>query len=344
MLFPSHLCLRTVFKILSFVKSNPRKFVQSAKSVVKIEVVKSRLEHSKLIELFHASRPKFLVASVSPVLVGSCLGYATVGSFSWPLFILALLAIMAIHSSANMANDYFDHLSGNDWANKNPTPFSGGSRYIQKGILSPKAMLLAALVALSVGSALGVVIILLTESLFILILGLLGMLGGFFYTAPPLKLGYRYIGEIFIALLFGILPVYGAYYLQTGMIDTVPILPAFIVGILIFLVILINEFPDLKADAAVNKKTLVVHFGVPASAWIYRTALVAGFLIAAAAMMVYSSMFFAGLFYLITLPIAVFAIKSANKNDLARPGHFHAVGSLALTFGFIFTALRNPLI
>ena len=315
--------------------------------------MKSRFEYSKLITLFHASRPQFLVASAAPILVGSCLGYATVGSFNWPLFILALLGIMAIHSGANMANDYFDHLSGNDWANKNPTPFSGGSRYIQKGILSPKTILLAALVALAVGSALGVVIILLTESLFILVLGLLGMLGGFFYTAPPIKLGYRYIGEFVIALLFGLLPVYGSYYLQTGMIDTVPLLPAFIVGILIFLVIFVNEFPDLKADAAVNKKTLVVHFGVPASAWIYRTALVASFLIAAAAMIVYPSMFFAGLFYLITLPIAVFAIKSANKNDLAKPGQyrasqitvlFHAAGSLALTLGFIITALRSPAI
>ncbi|MHC4692900.1 MAG: 1,4-dihydroxy-2-naphthoate octaprenyltransferase [Planctomycetota bacterium] len=313
--------------------------------------MKPKIEKSNLMQLFHASRPKFLVASVAPVLVGSCLGYAMVGSFNWPLFILAMLAIMAIHSSANLSNDYFDHLSGNDWANDNPTPFSGGSRYIQRGILSPKAMLLAALVTLTFGSALGVVIILMTQSIFILILGLLGMFGGFFYTAPPLKLGYRYIGEVIIALLFGLLPVYGSYYLQTALFDTVPLLPGCVVGILIFLVIFINEFPDLKADASVDKRTLVVHFGVPASAWIYRSALIASFLIAAAAMMIYSSMFFAGLLYLITLPLAVLALKSANKKDLATPGQyrasritvlFHAVGSLALTLGFIITALRNP--
>ncbi len=325
--------------------------MREPKSVVKIKSMKSRFEHSKLITLFHASRPKFLVASAAPILVGSCLGYATAGSFNWPLFILALLAIMAIHSGANMANDFFDHLSGNDLANKNPTPFSGGSRYIQQGILSPKTILLTALVALAVGSALGVVIILLTRSLFILILGLIGLLGGFFYTAPPVQLGYRYIGEFVIALLFGLFPVYGSYFLQTEMIDTVPLLPAFIVGILIFLVILVNEFPDLKADAAVDKKTLVVHFGVPVSIWIYRIALVVSFLIAAAAMMIYRSMFFAGLFYLITLPIAVLAIKSANKKDLAKPGQYrasqmtvllHAVGALALTIGFIVSALRIP--
>jgi 1,4-dihydroxy-2-naphthoate octaprenyltransferase len=308
--------------------------------------VKFRFGYSELITLLLASRPKFLVASAAPILVGSCLGYATAGSFNVVLFILALLAIMALQAGANMTNDYFDHASGNDWANKNPTPFSGGSRYIQKDILSPKTTLLAALVALAAGSAIGVVIVLLTQSLFILILGMVGLLGGFFYTAPPVKLGYRCVGEFVIALLFGLLPVYGSYYLQTEKIDINPILPACIVGILIFLVILVNEFPDVAADAMVNKRTLVVRFGVPASVWVYRIVLIASFVIAAA-MLIYRSMFFAGLFYLITLPIAVAAIKSVNKEDLVKPGLYrasqitvllHAIGSLALTIGFIISA------
>jgi len=329
--------------------------------------MKSRFQYSKLIVLFFASRPKFLVASAAPVLVGSTLGYATTGSFNPALFILALLAIMALHAGANMANDYFDHISGNDRLNKNPTPFSGGSRYIQEGILSPKATLLAALVSLALGSAIGVVIVLLTQSVFILILGLIGLLGGFFYTAPPIRLGYRSVGEFVIFLLFGLLPVYASYYLQTETIDTTPILPGCLIGILIFLVILVNEFPDLSADAAVNKKTLVVSFGVPASVWIYRIALVASFLIAVAAMSIYvplrlspaatlpsqdeaagRPMFFAGLFYLFTLPIAVVAIGFVNKKDLVKPGQYrasqitvllHAIGALALAAGFLIFPL-----
>ena len=311
--------------------------------------MKSLSENSKLVILFQACRPKFLVASAAPILVGSFLAYATTGSFNLGLFVLALPAMMALQAGANMANDYFDHISGNDWANKNPTPFSGGSRYIQQGILSPKAVLLAALTTLAAGSAIGILIVLLTKSVFILTLGIIGLLGGFFYTAPPIKLGYRYVGEFIIALLFGLFPVYASYYLQTETIDTVPLLPAAIVAILIFLVILINEFPDVSADAAVNKKTLIVHFGVPASVWIYRMALIGSFIIAAA-MLISRSMFFAGLFYLFTLPIAALAIKSANKKDLVKPGQYrasqitvllHAVGSLALTIGFIITGLRN---
>ncbi len=313
--------------------------------------MKSRLQHSNLVILFLASRPKFLVASAAPVLVGSALGFAVAGTFSSLLFILALLAIMSLHSGANMANDYFDHTSRNDWVNRNPTPFSGGSRYIQKAILSPKAVLFAALTALTFGSVVGVVIVLLTRSLFILILGLLGLLGGFFYTAPPVRLGYRSVGEPVIALLFGLLPVYGSYYLQTQTLDIIPLLPAVIVGILIFLVILINEFPDVAADAAVNKRTLVVRFGIPVSVWIYRIALVASFIIAAAAMTIYHTFVLAGLCYLFTLPIAVAAIRSANKEDLAELGRYrasqitvllHSAGALALTAGFIIFGLRSP--
>jgi len=305
-----------------------------------------------LIILFLASRPKFLVASAAPVLVGSAAGYAATGTFQLHLFVLALLAILALHAGANITNDYFDHISGNDWVNKNPTPFSGGRRFIQEGILSARATLLAALLCLAAGSVIGVVIVLLTQSIFILGVGLIGLLGGFFYTARPIQLGYRCIGELVIAMLFGVLPVYGSYYLQTQVIDTVPLLPALIVSILIFLVILVNEFPDVSADAAVNKRTLVVCFGVPACVWIYRTTLVASFIIAVA-MLFYRLMYFAGLFYLFTLPIAVFAMKFVNKKDLVKPGQYrasqitvllHTIGSLALTAGFVAFHLLNSVV
>jgi 1,4-dihydroxy-2-naphthoate octaprenyltransferase len=304
--------------------------------------------HSKPLTLFLATRPAFLIASAAPILVGTSLAYTATSNFNPLLFALALLAIMTIHAGANVTNDYFDHTSKNDWLNKNPTPFSGGRRYIQQGILSPRATLITAVALLVAGSAIGFVIVLLTRSIFILILGLLGLLGGFFYTAPPIRLGYRSTGEPVIALLFGLLPVYGSYYIQTQTIDTVPLLPACIVAILIFLVILVNEFPDVAADAAVGKKTLVVHFGIAASVWIYRTALFASFLLAAAAILADRTFIFAGSFYLFTLPLAVVAARLVNKEQLAKPGQFrtsqitilmHTAGTLALTAGFIVSAL-----
>ena len=314
--------------------------------------MKAGFEMSKMLNVFLASRPKFLTASAAPVLVGSALGFAAAGTFNVTLFILALLAMMVLNAGANMANDYFDHTSKNDWLNKNTTPFSGGSRYIQQGVLSPKTILLAALFLLTIGSMLGVIIVLVAQSLFILGIGIVGLLGGYFYTAAPVRLGYRGIGEFVIMLLFGILAVYGAYHLQTGTLDAAVLFPGAIVGVLIFLVILVNEFPDLEADAAVNKKTLVVLFGVPTAVWIYRIALAGSFVIAIAAMVFYRPMFLGGLFYLFVLPLAVVAMRFVNKEDLVKPGRtqhrasqitvlLHAVGSLALTAGLLISAMCN---
>ncbi len=294
-----------------------------------------------------ASRPQFLAASAAPVLVGSALGYTVAGTFNVGLFVLALLAIMAIHAGANVTNDYFDHLSRNDWVNANPTPFSGGRRFIQKGILSPRATLLAGLGYLALGCGIGLVIVALTQSVFVLAIGVVGALGGYFYTAGPLRLGYRGVGEVIIGVLFGVLPVYGSYYLQTRTVDALPLLPALIVAILIFLVILINEFPDLVADRHVQKKTLVVWLGLSPAAWIYRVALGASYVIAAL-MLAQQVTFYAGMFYLLSLPLGIVAMKSANEKDLSTPGLFranqntillHTVGSLALAAGLLVPGL-----
>ncbi len=297
--------------------------------------------------LLLAARPQYLGASVAPVLVGSALGYAVTGSLSVGLFVLATLAIMALHAGANVVNDYFDHVSQNDWVNQNPTPFSGGSRFIQNGLLSPKATLLVGLAYLAIGSGIGLLIVFLTQSAFILGIGLAGVLGAFFYTAGPIQLGYRGVGEIVIGLLFGILPVFGSYYLQSRSVDILPLLPALIVAILIFLVILINEFPDLAADRQVHKRTMIVAFGVPFSIGVYRATLACSYVIATL-MLARWATFFGGTFYLLTLPLAIFAMRSANQQDLAKPGLYranqltillHNVGSLALAAGLLLPAL-----
>ncbi|MGA2070509.1 MAG: prenyltransferase [Sedimentisphaerales bacterium] len=311
------------------------------------------LHRKNLVTLFLASRPQFLTASASPVLVGSVLGFAIAGTFNWPIFLLALFATMALHSGANITNDYFDSLSGNDWLNKNVTPFSGGRQFIQQNILSPWTTLAAALFCFALGATLGLIILYLTRSRFILILGLVGLLGGFFYTAPPLKLSYRSVGEIAIAFLFGILPVYGSYYLQTGLISFTPLPAACVVGILIFLIIFTNEFPDLPADAAVNKKTLVVRFGVPVSVLIYRIAVISVFVIMVAGVFVSRVMVWPLLLYLLFgLPTSVAAMSFVNIHDVSTPGPtqhracaitiiLHLIGSLALVFGGIIQVLLH---
>lgn len=299
---------------------------------------------------YTATRPKFLTASIGPILAGSALAYAVTGEFYWGLFVLALLGTMFLHSGANVTNDYYDHKSGNDTTNKNLTPYSGGRRYIQNGILSAKATITEAIALLAAGAVIGIVILIITKSIFVLILGIIGLAGGFFYTAPPVKLGYRTFGEPVIAFLFGILPVSGAYYIQTGRLDWIVLMPAVIVGLLIFLIILINDFPDAEADSAVNKKTFVVRFGVARCIRIYKTVLVIIYIAALAGVLMSKTGRIAGLCCMLTWPLGIAAIKSLNKKELKRKRKInftanqltillHLAGCLALSGGFVLTGI-----
>jgi len=260
----------------------------------------------------------FCVASAMPVIIGTAIAYKHSGDVNFVLAVLALLTAVSIHLGANVANDYFDHISGNDEHNDNKTPFSGGSRMIQNNLLSPKEILIGSFTFLAIGACLGIIILIMTKSIFVLALGIIGILGGFFYTAPPLKLGYRTAGEITIGLLFGILPVYGAYYIQTGTLDFVPFLPAMIVAILVFLIILANEFPDFNADKAVNKKTLVVTLGIKKATVIYKASL---FLLMILVLFLRENSVMGYAFFLITGFICISCFKTCDPEKLSQKGY-----------------------
>ncbi len=294
------------------------------------------------------ARAPFVTASIVPVLVGTSAGFAATGSFNALLFALALAAMICLHIGANLANEYFDHLSGNDRLNKNRNPFSGGSGLMLQGLTSPRAVLIAAWLAFALATTIGIIMLLITKSLFILALGLVGIFGGYFYTANPFRLGYRGAGEIIIAFLFGFLPVHGACFLQTGTIDLVPLAPAAIVSLLIFLIILINEFPDLEADAAVNKRTFVVLCGPGPAAQVYRMALILSYVVAVLAAIVQPHMRLAGLLYLLTIPFAIAILKFLKTDTLAGPDRYrankftvllHATGGLLLSLGLAISKI-----
>ncbi len=210
---------------------------------------------------------------------------------------------------------------------------------IQNNLLSPKEILTGSLIFLTIGAVLGIAILIMTKSLLVLALGIIGILGGFFYTAPPLKLGYRTAGEITIGFLFGILPVYGAYYIQTSVFDFVPLLPALIVSILIFLVIFANEFPDFAADSAVNKKTLVVTLGVKNAAILYKSILAALCALSIIYAIAYLNIFASVILLIFIIFISVLSFKNADAEKLSQKGYtalskstilLHAIGCIAL--------------
>lgn len=216
---------------------------------------------SRLRVWVKATRAPFLTATVIPVVLGAAVAWSETARFNPVNFLFVLIGISFLHTATNLANDYFDHKSGNDWLNKTPTPFSGGSRVIQENLVSPKAVLMLALVCFFIGSLIGLWINYKLKTNVVLLMGIIGVFLGFFYTASPLKIGYTGLGELVVGFCFGPLVVSGSYYVQANNFSQTAFWASIPIGILVGLILYINEFPDYEADKAVNKKTLVVILG-----------------------------------------------------------------------------------
>jgi 1,4-dihydroxy-2-naphthoate octaprenyltransferase len=293
-------------------------------------------------------RADFFPVSVMPVLVGTSAAYADAGTFRPGIFGLSVLGMLLLHAGANVTNDYFDHLSGSDRIKDKENPYAGGSQLIQRGLLSPAAVLSAGLVFLAAGVAAGLALAWLVRSLFVAVLTAVGLFGAYFYTAPPLRIGYTPWGSLVCGLCFGPLPVAGAFYLQTGKIDAAPIVPGLITGILLFLVLLVNGFPDEASDRATGKRTLVVALGARRAERVLRLSLAASFVLAAVGFLVWRGMLLAGGCYLSMLPFAWVVsrrlhVEIFERRAGRRAGRsmilLHLAGAAMLTAGLFLSGL-----
>ena len=198
-----------------------------------------------------ATRPAFLTIA----LAGCLLGFATAldSAFSWPLALLTVLLAVAAQAGVNVFNDYYDHLNGTDAVNVDRLfPFTGGSRFIQNGGMAPRQMLGWAL-ALFAGVIAGGLWLIETRGAGLFGIGLTGLLIGWAYSAPPLKLNSRGLGEICVTAGF-LLIVAGADFVQRGALSAKPWLLGLPYALLVTNILYINQFPDRAADIQAGKR------------------------------------------------------------------------------------------
>ena len=214
------------------------------------------------------TRPGFLVitavACMLGIAVAAACGYGPHVGTAMATLVLALL----MHAAANVLNDYHDALNGADEANTHGLfPFTGGARLIQNGnvTLADTRQLAYALVLLLVPA--GLLLAVKTGGGLVL-LGLLGLFSAWAYSAPPLALMKRGLGELTVGMTW-MLVVVGADYVQRGHFFFMPWVVALSLGCLIGNILLINGFPDALADAQVGKRTLVVRLGPRRTAYLY---------------------------------------------------------------------------
>jgi len=262
--------------------------------------------------VFASLRAPFFTGVIVPVALGSILAWYHTGHFYWGYFALTMIGALAMHAGANTINDYFDHLSGNDPVNREfVRPFTGGSRMIQNQLLTAKNMLTISLTCYGIAIAIGLFLVG-TRGWPILIMGIVGVASGILYVAPRVNLAAHGVGEIAVALNFGVLSVLGSYYVQAQTLSWEALLASVPVALLITAILWINEFPDFNADVAVRKTHWVVRLGRKKSAVVFTVMMG----------LVYGSILLLGILFpgrwvllgLLTLPLSVKVVANALKH------------------------------
>lgn len=223
-----------------------------------LEEVGGRPHLSKWWTFFLATRLPFLTATIVPIALGGAVAAAN-HSFTSGWWLLALVAGCAVHLGLNIANDLFDDASGADAANVTPTPFSGGSRVIQYGLVSRKGMVGACVGFYAVAVAIGLFLAA-ERGWWLLAIGAVGVALSLAYTAPPFRLVHRGLGEPVTALGFGPVMTLGAYFVCAQQWSWEALYISLPVALLIALVLYVNQIPDRAGDEAVGKRTLIVRW------------------------------------------------------------------------------------
>lgn len=253
-------------------------------------------------------RAPFLPLSVVLAFLGTCIAWYY-GEFHLGHALLASFGLLLAHISVDVLNEYFDYRSGIDFRTQR-TPFSGGSGALPMGLITPRQALWLGLGTLIAIVPIGIYFTL-TKGWALAPLLVVAAALILLYTSFILKMGWP---EWAPGVGMGSLPVLGAFFIQTGEYTLPVIIAAIPSGILVHNLLLLNEFPDVEADASANRRTLSIVAGKKRASLFYSAMTVLVYLwiiggVIACKMPAFS------LLGLLTLPLAVKAILGSMKYD-----------------------------
>ncbi|MHC5156511.1 MAG: 1,4-dihydroxy-2-naphthoate octaprenyltransferase [Planctomycetota bacterium] len=259
-----------------------------------------------------AFRPFSFTASMTPVFLGAALVPFLEQSARWELMPLIVIASLLLHAATNLVSEYFDYVKGVDRPDTH-----GGSRVIVDKLLRPKQVFWGSIVLFGITACIGLVFVAICGWP-ILLLGLIGILGGFFYTATPV--GYKYfgLGDLFVFILMGPLMVIGSFYVLTGTYQNEVLLISLPVGCLVAAILSGNNLRDILHDtqAGINSTASVL-----GHRWarVEYSGLVVGAYVVTVGMIAFGVLPLWSLLTLLTVPAAVKNIKAAMQSNLQNP-------------------------
>jgi 1,4-dihydroxy-2-naphthoate octaprenyltransferase len=207
-----------------------------------------------LAEWVQATRPRVFTAALVPMGIAGAVA-AEDGVFRVVPFVLSLLGVMLLQTTANLVNEYADYKRGADEFKE-----AGQGMAIQQTSLTPRDIFLGAVFSVVAGSLIGLYLLSQSGSLLWWI-GIVGVLIAITYTAGPYPLAYHGLGEIAAGIGMGPMIVVGAYYVMDTDVSWDLVWISFPVMFLLAAILHANNIRDLEADKAVNKRTLAVMFG-----------------------------------------------------------------------------------
>lgn len=203
---------------------------------------------------FEGARPRTLPAAIAPIAVGAGLAAHVDSLIPWRV-VLALIVSIALQVGVNYANDYSDGIRGTDAVRVGPI------RLVGQGLASPGRVKLAALISFAVAAVAGLALVVMCGEWWLLLVGGASIAAAWLYTGGPRPYGYAGLGEVFVFIFFGIVPVVGTAYVQTLSITVTDVVASVGVGLLACAILVTNNLRDIRGDQAVGKTTLAVRLG-----------------------------------------------------------------------------------
>jgi 1,4-dihydroxy-2-naphthoate octaprenyltransferase len=258
-------------------------------------------------------RAPFLALPPMLAFMGTSIAWWHDGVFNLGYALLSFVGMLLAHISVNVLNEYFDYISGVDLETIK-TPFSGGSGALPAGLLKPRQALWLGLACLLLIIPIGIFFTI-EVGWGLLPLLLIAAICIVLYTPLILKMGWP---EWAPGIGFGVLPILGFYFVQTGEYSMPAIVASVPIGILAHNLLLINELPDVEADKKAGRRNLPIVIGSSKASIVYSVLTVIVYLwiigsVIAEVMPTYS------LLALLTLPFAIKAIRgSRHYNDMSK--------------------------
>jgi 1,4-dihydroxy-2-naphthoate polyprenyltransferase len=263
----------------------------------------------------------FVLASITGV------AYALTQEQEWLIALLIPLDVFVLAMFVNLTNDYYDFRSGVDKArfeimdaamsdpsNKSLTDnvFWQGNSF-DRGLISERTGSILVVSLALIAATLSIPIILFGGWL-VLVLGLIAFFLAFFYTAPPLNLGARGLGEVDVMLSFAMISFFSYYVIAQDLV-LAPVLIAMTIGLNVMNMRIVDEMSGLEAHQRAGEKDLVVILGVDRAANLMLAIMVVMY--GLCVILCYFDPLFLPLF--LTIPLAISAQRRLrDKSDKLR--------------------------